>query len=190
MHLVCSNDDIRPNMQCVHIENGIATAIDGHSLVRYDLRDILEENVLQHMEGKLIHKDAWKLMCETNVFFIQIKDEHLTLTYFKSIRDCDVRIGYVNEKYPNFHAITQDVLSGEFVEAKERISFNARIFERVTKVLGHPDTRSEYRFWFNQGNKAITITNVNNDNAVAILMPVNWIHSTNDRDIFAKFIKP
>lgn len=195
LHHVCSTDELRENLNCVHIENGIATATDANCLVRYDLKGILDETVLYVMNGKLIHRRAWELMCSGPALFICTDEAHnVYIKHFNNIPSAKLYIPFVNEKYPDFHQITGPIFSGELIEAKERISFNLMILNKIGKVLSHevPGERfqNQMRFWFNQSDKAIAVTNTSNDDGVAILMPVHWESNLNDRNIFAPFTQP
>ena len=55
----CSNDQLRPLMQCVHFSDGLAYASDGMVIIRQTLEyhSILEPEFL---EGKSIHKNNYK----------------------------------------------------------------------------------------------------------------------------------
>lgn len=187
MHLLCSNDSLRPAMQCVHIEDGIATATNAYALVRYDINNYLEQDVVEFLEGKLINRDAWKLMCSVPTMFIRVIDDRLVVKHFNNISDCNITIPFVDEKYPDFHAITKDVFSLELKEAKERICFNVKLLGTIAKVLSHPHSNNEIRFWFNQGGKAIVATDNANDDAVAMLMPVYYEPPVIDIDRVRKF---
>lgn len=197
MHLACSADDLRPNMNCIHIEDGIATATNGYVLVRYDLRELLEENVLEAMNGKLIHRNAWKLMCSMSALFVNLDNitNKIYLNHFQHITDCRLHIPFVDDKFPNFHAVTADVFSGEFTEAKVRISMNMKQLLIIDRILSHDVGNSnghQLRFWFSQNNKANVITIGENDNAVAMIMPIMWgtEFESSERANIKRFMKP
>lgn len=140
--------------------------------------------------GKLIDRKMWELLTKHETFFIRIENDTLIIKNFQGITGCNVTVPFVDEKYPDFHAVTNDVFSGNLSEAKPRISFNAKMFELITKVMKSYNHVHQYRFWFNQGEKAIIITESSNDDAVAILMPVYWSPFTIEMDNVRKFMRP
>jgi hypothetical protein len=169
MHLVCSTDELMQNMQCVHIQKGIATATDANCLVRFNLNGYLSEESLQAMEGKLIHKGLWKLMCSVNSFWVRADDKGVYITLG---RNAVVHGKYEDEKYPNYAAILNDLLEAKHLEAKQSISMNVRILNKIATVLGTAGVCSQYNFTFNTNNKAIIVSHNNHDDGIAILMPV------------------
>lgn len=60
LHLACDNHPIRPAFQLIYFNKTIATATDAHIMIRYDLQNILREDVLQYLDGKTIHMNIWK----------------------------------------------------------------------------------------------------------------------------------
>lgn len=168
MHLICSTDDLRRHLQCIHIENGIATATNALALVRYNLTDYLEEDVLKIMDGKLIHKSMWELMCGVECFFIQAHENNVRVNLGHGY----LTLKFVDEPYPDFHKITNPLFSGEALDSKTQISINTKQFSVISKVLNHASIIGDYTFFFNQDAKAIVIVNNHHDDGIAILAPV------------------
>lgn len=64
MHLACSKDGYRPEMQCIFFNNGYAYASDTHILVRNRIAEILglNESEIEALNGKLLRADFYKDM--------------------------------------------------------------------------------------------------------------------------------
>jgi len=62
LHNICSSDSFRFSLQLIEIKEGIATATDAHILVRYDLSNYINEEILSALNGKLIHANTWKFL--------------------------------------------------------------------------------------------------------------------------------
>jgi hypothetical protein len=59
LHLACSDDPLRPIMNCVHFTGGFAYASNGHIAIKQSLEyhSVLQPGLL---EGKSIHRDNYK----------------------------------------------------------------------------------------------------------------------------------
>ena len=62
MHLACSKNELRKEMQCVYFKDGFAYASDGIILVKNRISEIsgLEECEAEALNGKFLHADLYK----------------------------------------------------------------------------------------------------------------------------------
>ena len=59
MHLACSKNELRKEMQCVYFKDGFAYASDGIILVKNRISEIsgLEKHEVEALNGKFLHAD-------------------------------------------------------------------------------------------------------------------------------------
>ena len=64
MHLACSKNELRKEMQCVYFKDGFAYASDGIILVKNRISEIsgLEKHEVEALNGKFLHADLYKDM--------------------------------------------------------------------------------------------------------------------------------
>lgn len=64
MHLACSKNELRKEMQCVYFKDGFAYASDGIILVKNRISEIsgLEKHEAEALNGKFLHADLYKDM--------------------------------------------------------------------------------------------------------------------------------
>ena len=69
IHLICTEDEMRPNMALIQIKNNVAYATNGHVLVKIDLQATsnLQKETLDIINGKYIHKEVWKEIWKCDV---------------------------------------------------------------------------------------------------------------------------
>lgn len=65
VHMACSSDMLRPAMQNVYVKDGIATATDGHIIVRVKMERYMTEKNLRNLDGIQIPKKIWMLMTQS-----------------------------------------------------------------------------------------------------------------------------
>lgn len=77
LHLACVNDETRINLSLIEIKNGIATATNGHILVKLELlkTSILDPEQLKVLEGKYIHMEVWKEIYKCDSLYF--KEEYI-----------------------------------------------------------------------------------------------------------------
>lgn len=163
----CSKDGLRDNLACIHIFNGFATVTDACVLIRYDLYDHFMPDQLRLLHNKLIPGHFWRIMRDNPPYCTIVKDdciqvlkgEYSMVFEFKRTE---------NLKYPNIHAVLNDVINGSLSEQKDHMSIDPKKIEIVTKVIGN----KSLTFLFNANNRGYCVYNPENDNAVAVIMPV------------------
>lgn len=177
MHLVCSDDDLRPALMHVEIKGGIATATNAYVLVRYDLTDIVPEDVLKLLDGTYIHKDFWQRMCaasELEINTMTVVDGIIQLPVLKY--SAVSKLSYKPEtefKYPNYMAV---INYKECMNAENTIpviGVNPRLLSMLHEVAkSNREFNEMLALHFSAPNKAIIVTSENNDRFLGLIMPV------------------
>lgn len=192
LHLAASTDEFRQNLQCIYIDGRIATATNAEVLIRYFIDNILSEQQLLALHGKLIPAEIWKDMCSVPASWITIDGNTITIddkskcdVYFSNIKRT-YNIESVQEYiYPKLKDILNNVLDGTIRESLPAISINTGNLSIIEKVL-RVSIYSKPVLIFNGKNKAIVVTYIEQDNGIAILMPCMF----EDKEISTKRTKP
>lgn len=135
MHLACSKDELRPEMQCIFFNNGFAYATDMHILVRNRISEIsgLNESEIEALNGKFLHADFYKDMLKYDSIMIAedgiecAKGNDKAFFYFSTF-----------EKYPNAEKVLQDALNKQTVPLPQ-FSFDMKLMQRLNKALYQSD---------------------------------------------------
>jgi len=94
IHLVASNDDLRPAMMFIEIRKGIATATNGHILVRKYFES------LKNIELLYVHKDDFKMIYDSISF--QIIDNNKFELFTKLGKITLIPREFTELRYPNY----------------------------------------------------------------------------------------
>lgn len=79
LHLACSRENFREGLNYIYINKGIATATDAHIMVRYSLTEFIREDVLNDLDGKMIHMDTWKSIKDAaNLIMVDMIPHYVT----------------------------------------------------------------------------------------------------------------
>lgn len=63
LDLICGKDDMRPSLQHIFIDEGMAIATNANAMAIFDLSTCIKDvEILRHLEGKLIHSKQVQLM--------------------------------------------------------------------------------------------------------------------------------
>lgn len=136
MHLACSTDGFRPELQCVFFNNGYAYASDAHILVRNRISEIsgLNESEIEALNGKCLRADFYKDMLKYDSIMIAedgiecAKDNDKAFFYFSKF-----------EKYPDAEKVLQDALNKQTVPLPQ-FSFDMKLIQRLNKALYRSDS--------------------------------------------------
>ena len=174
MHLACGTDMYLPQLSLIQIKGGIATATNAYIVVRYDLKDYIDKPILDTLENKCIHLNTWKFLLSNYVFLRLIGDEVVLL-------------------HPDFGAIKLKTIEDKFVDYKQlfvdsfddskkaeisTIGINTQYINIISKILSHEAKNNNIAMNFRGENRGIACVNVDNRNAVAIVMPkMNYEYS-------------
>lgn len=167
LHKIASTDDLRPNMQGVYIDKDIGVATDGHVLIQSKITDHIENP--EHLDGRIIHKEAWKRMCECDK--IIAKDDKLSLHYGPIWIEMYYEQVCIHEDYPNYKSIMPAIPTADALKKIDRIGFSAGLVDKIRIAMGLSKSMSQMTFYFYGKNKAIVVHSSRFD-GVAILMPV------------------
>ena len=161
LHEVCSTDELRPIMMCVHFVNGFAYAADSSICIKQSLEYHSIINP-ESLEGKSIHRDSYKNIMqfekaectEEGILCSDPDGRKAFFEYFK--RDGDI---------PDF-----DKLFKGFKETKVPfIGMNPKLINRLSAAMHSID--GILRLRFQTLDKAIFIDCVGIPNQEGILMP-------------------
>ena len=164
LHLACSDDDIRPVMQCVHFKNGSAYASNGFMIIKQSLEFHFVENI-ENLEGKAIHAENFKMIIKYQ--FAKATDEGI---------DCVSEDG--GKAFFPYHDISKekpidyDFIFGQ-VKTYDPVSYIDLTPSIVVNVIGSmylPNGQLRLRF-ANEGSFIVAdATGV--DGQIAVIMPV------------------
>lgn len=158
----CSDDELRPIMNCVHFENGFAYATDGHIAVKQSLEyhSIINPEILN---GRSIHRDNFKNImqfeiaeCTENGIVCKDNDGRTAVfDYFDTH----------GENYPNIESVLK------FEESKEIkfLGLKPMFIEKLRKSMHNPS--GTFRLQFYGIDKRIKVDVPDIPNQLAILMP-------------------
>jgi hypothetical protein len=178
MHLVCGNDDLRPAMSFVEIKNSIATATNAYVLVRYDLTDIIAEDVLKILDGKYIHRDFWQRMCkatESELILITIIDGIIQLPVLKygSLSKLSYQphsADFINY-FPYMDVINYDDCMNEENQVPS-IGINPKLLMLLDEVAkSNREQGHSLNLKFSGKHKAIIVDSDVNDRFLGLIMP-------------------
>lgn len=171
LHLVCSDDDLRPAMQCIQVGKEFTFASDAHILVRHKTSEIFKDEFVQTLPENpiLIPRKAIYLVCQKATIKVSLSDDK---TSFQIHRTDGSLISYklVNESYPNANSIIPDRKN---CKPLKEIGINASLLERLTEGMGC--NIPIVHMYFFDIHQAIYVTSEYTDyqSATGIIMPTN-----------------
>ncbi len=177
LHLVCTEDEMRPNMALIQIQDGVATATNGHCLVKIDLSKTssLAKDILDPLNGKFIHKEVWKEIwkCDGLEF-----TEDTIICYKDGIKKI-FEFATSHGQFFNTESIVLDVKNNG-KEAKESIIYTHKFLTLLGKVFEEPTLH----FSFSKHQQGTVVFPYDDSGMFAILMPCMNASDENDRYIF------
>lgn len=136
IHLLCSEDELRPAMCHIEILDGVATATNGYLIGRLHLSEYssLDEVTIKRLSGKLIHRDAWKIMMDAET--IAFDDESSDyLTYTKGGIEAKVLIKDQKElKFVNYQDLIKNIANAKYGH-RSFVAFNPKWIELSRKLF-------------------------------------------------------
>lgn len=162
LYEVCSNDELRPILMCVHFKDGYAYASDGHVLIKQSL-DYHSIGKPELLDGKSMHKDNYKAImqfeiaeCDDNG--VACSDNDGRTAYFEFF-------DYKGLQQPNFEATLKR--SG-FAEVSF-IGINPEFLYKLSKAMHNPS--GVMRLQFQGLDKPVLIDVVGIEDQYALIMP-------------------
>lgn len=167
IELICSDDDLRPAMNCVYFKDGFLYATNALVAVKQALHlHGINEEVAKHLDGKMLHKSHLKLMKKCDCFQIVeggIKSKKGMIEM--------VHLFTNDERYPDVESVIPRTGFAEL----ESITVNASLMNQLQSVM-FMVLDNTYKFLnvkFKGKNKVMVVTtNVPENDQVAIMMPV------------------
>lgn len=134
LHLLASNDDLRPAMKNIHVDNGIATSTDGHVMARLDITECFMNPEL--LNGFQIPKEIWDQLCNAKQRTVEIFDSEKPVIVF-DIEGHNVKyfIKESKETYPDFYRVL-DIFLRKDLKPVCRMSFNPSLIQRIKRGCG------------------------------------------------------
>jgi hypothetical protein len=162
LYEVCSTDELRPVMVCVHFKGGFAYASDGHMLVKQSLEyhTILNPELL---DGKSLHMDNYKAIMGFE--FAECNEDGI------ACHDSDGRTAFYDyfdlkgQEVPNFESVLKPC--GQ--KSVEFIGMNPEYLYKISKAMHSPG--GSFRLQFQGVDKPILIDTPEIENQWGILMP-------------------
>lgn len=165
LHLACANDDLRPNMSLIEIKSGIATATNGHLLVRIDLRqiDALTPEQIEVLNGKYLHKEVWKEIHKCD----KVEFDDAGIYCFKNSIKKTFEYSNPNGEFFDIDSIVTGIkTAGE--ESKLQVLFNPVYIQIIQKIFQH----SQLTFSFSKGGSGVLVYPFYDCGMFAVLMPL------------------
>lgn len=164
LHLACGDDDLRPNIRLIEIKNNIASATEGHILVKLDLTQtsMLQPEQLKTLDGKYIDKEVWKEIYKCDL--LEFDDAHI-ICHKNSIKKM-FEYATPNGEFFNINKIIEQA-ADDGVEAKTLISYNSKFINILQKIFQN----ESLTFSFSKGNQGTFVYPYEHSGMFAILMP-------------------
>jgi hypothetical protein len=162
LYEVCSSDELRPVMMCVHFKDGFAYASDGHMVVKQSLEYHTIQGI-EFLEGKSLHKDNYKAimgfeMAECNEDGVACSDSDGRTAFYEYF-------DHKGTETPNFDSVLKP--TGQ--KAIEFIGLNPEFLAKIGKAMHVPS--NSLRLQFQGVDKSILIDTPEIENQWGLLMP-------------------
>lgn len=165
LHLLCSSDELRPAMNCVHFVGGYAYASNGYALIKQEMsiHSIIDA---QELDGKCIHREAFKAILKfdtarANSEGIECRNKEGDEAFFPYFDLQGVKI-------PDFDSLIADLTS---INPVPVIGMNASRFKEAVGAM-YLGGSGNIKLTFRGLSKPIVITDDSVDGQIVILMPV------------------
>jgi hypothetical protein len=153
LHLICGQDQLRPMFGTILIENGKAFATDAFIAIELELSNLLESEIIEFLEGKVIDFGIWSILCECERF--SITSGQLSCLTNKGWIAFPY-LSQLNDKYPDVKKAIDDAFLKDNTDSK--IGLNLNKLDLLRKCLRY-ETNQNIILNITETNKAICITN-------------------------------
>lgn len=164
LETIASRDELRPALNCVYIKDGYVYVTDAHVAVKQSLKEIhgFSEDVIKALDGKLIHKDAIKLMRGNKAY--EVTEDGVTAI----AGGRKTTYHFVDERYPDVDAVFP---SEKDRDEKPDVKITQSLLEKLSKVLAGNDDGVILEFY--TGYKPIVVYTqmFSKNNQIALIMP-------------------
>jgi hypothetical protein len=153
LHECCSDDDLRPIMNCVHFKGGYAYASDAHIVIKQSLEyhTIINPELL---DGKSLHKDNFKAVmgferAECDDAGIACTDHDGRAAFFEYFDRKD-------QEMPDF----DKVLTPKGYKSVEQIGISPEYITMLAKAMHSPNRIFRLRFQGMEGGILIDVPEI------------------------------
>lgn len=165
LHLVCHNDEFRPNMKLIEVKNGIAQATNAHMIVKVNLIEAskLTADQVDMLNGRYVHMEVWKEIhkCE----MIELSEDYI-VCWKNGIKKI-FEYGEPNGEFFSIDTIIRNCKeAGE--EPQRLVGMNAKYIEILHKIFGS----GTIYFSFSAANHGIICFPGEDSGMFALLVPV------------------
>lgn len=171
LHLACSDDELRPQMEHICIEKEFTFASDAHILVRHKTEEIFDEYFFKSLPDHaiLVHKNAVFLMCQKATLKIELSADKKLIQLFRKDRSIISFKIPDDLKYPNANSVIPDLKD---IKPLKQIKFRYDFLHRLGDALG--SDLQILKLSFISDSKSIHVTAAANDyeSAIGLIMPV------------------
>ena len=172
LHLVCANDELRPQMQCICVGKEFTFASDAHILVRHRTSEIFKEDFVASLPDQsiMIPRKAIFLICQKATVKISLTDDKKQIQLHRLDESVIIYKLYNDRSYPDANSIIPDPKD---LKPISKIGINTDLLSRLTDGLGCDMPILHLSFF--DDHKAIYVTTPHSDYelAIGIIMPVN-----------------
>jgi hypothetical protein len=165
IHLICIEDESRPNMALISIKNGIVSATNGSVLVKLDYNQLnnIQPEQLEILNGKFIHHEAWKEIHKADI-----------IDFFEDSIDCQAngikKTFYYTDAVGEFFDLNLVVANTAIAGAdkKEFVMYNCKFIDILSKIFD----AKELIFSFSGGANGSFVYPQPQSGMFALLMPL------------------
>lgn len=168
MHLVCSDDELRPSMQYVEVTKENVTATNAHVLVTHNTKNIFSEQFIEAIPDIFyIHRKHWAQLCKPHIQ-ITYDDGLITqhLDGYKNVFKPEIEPHW---KYPAWRSIIPNKLERQPIDS---IGLSPKFFDRLQKAMILPGEIERFELSFFDKTRAILITVPTYDSKAIISMMI------------------
>lgn len=145
---VCSNDDLRPAMQCVYFKDGFVYATNAYIAIKQHLSlHNFGEEESRLLDGKLLHKDHLKLMKKCDHFEITSDGIKSTKGMLQMVHQ------FFDGQFPDLEKVIPEIT--DF--ALTKFSINSENLNILQKIMLH-ESEPFVRIHFSSQNKPFLVS--------------------------------
>ena len=163
LHEICAIDELRESMEYVYFDGGNAVCSDAYIMAIFKISEIstIEEEQIKLIEGKFIHRSAFKEMLKYDEILIE---SEFIIARGKGF---DVRLPLKSDiKYPDYKKVIADISCRN--GSKERIHINSKLLDTLQSCVGSDG--SIINMAIGEGGM---IVNYHEKESYALIMPKN-----------------
>lgn len=166
LHLACVDDELRPNTRLIEIKNNVASATNGHVLVKIDLSLVSPFTPEQRkiLNGKYIHMKVWEEMSSCDSLSLDEDEIVCNKDGINRIFEYSLAQG---EFFKVDHVVDEIKRIGE--EPKRIIKYNTKMIALISKIF----KCDNLFFSFSKGNAGTIIYEYEDSGMFAVLMPTS-----------------